>query len=57
MNYSDYTKSPEVDRAWPAYLIQHRSFLVHLVFGNEMTSIILPTNKTGPLLDYFISTN
>jgi len=30
----DYTK-PEVDRTWPAYLMRHEQFLVHLVFANE----------------------
>jgi len=26
---------PEVDRVWPAYLIQSESFLTRLIFSNE----------------------
>jgi len=44
MHYSDYSKPPEVDRAWPVYhpltklsrpyLMQREPFLVQLVFND-----------------------
>ena len=30
-----YTKPPEVDRAWPAYIRRRGPYFVHLVFSNE----------------------
>jgi len=30
-----HTKPPEVDHAWPAYIVQRGPFLVRMVFSNE----------------------
>ena len=38
-----YTK-PEVDRAWPAYLIRSGPFYTRLVFSNENAGALTPQN-------------